>query len=101
MKLWEEILVIWNPWLFSLATYSCESSSDLPGRRSWRQAANHCRGDKPGWIGLACYYKNNEAKFAFETGYDSRNAAQDAVFAAIRNESGAIASGYPIVFQNL
>jgi exonuclease III len=32
-------------------------------------------GDKPGWIGLACYYKNNEAKFAFETGYDSHNAA--------------------------
>ena len=58
-------------------------------------------GDKPGWIGIACYYKNNEAKFAFETGYDSHNAAQDAVFAAIRNESGSIASGYPKVFQSL
>jgi exonuclease III len=86
-----------------LSVESCEWAADMTAYVDHKATGYivEISGDKPGWIGIACYYKNNEAKFAFETGYDSHNAAQDAVFAAIRNESGSIASGYPMVFQSL
>ena len=86
-----------------LSVESCEWAADMTAYVDHKATGYivEISGDKPGWIGIACYYRNNEAKFAFETGYDSHNAAQDAAFAAIRNESGSIASGYPMVFQTL
>jgi hypothetical protein len=86
-----------------LSVESCEYAADMKTYIDQKATGYivEISGDKPGWIGIACYYKNSEAKFALETGYDSHNAAQDAVFAAIRNESGSIASGYPKIFQSL